>query len=115
MALKREMKTEAFDSEHLEEIMNQKEYEEADNYLGSYFFKEGIAVWFRDNDEDKFIHYSIEEAKKLIPKSLITYCVVKRGIEYSALNFLDSTAFYKSFFKDFNEEKYFFFKKNDKG
>ena len=55
MELKREAKTEAFDLDKLEMIMNKKEYENADNYLGSYFFKSGIHVYFRDLTMNSFI------------------------------------------------------------
>ena len=55
MDLKREVKTEAFDLDHLENIMNKKDYASADNYLGSYFFKSGIHVYFRDLTMNSFI------------------------------------------------------------
>ena len=83
MELKREVKTKAFDLDKLEMIMNKKEYGNADNYLGSYIFKSGINVYFRDLDNDEFIHYTLQEAQKMIPKSLMIYCVVKRAIVLS--------------------------------
>ena len=98
MELKREVKTKAFDLDKLEMIMNKKEYGNADNYLGMYFFKSGINVYFRDLDNDEFIHYTLQEAQKMIPKSLMIYCVVKRAIDYSAYKFIESKQFYKQLF-----------------
>jgi len=75
----------------LADLVNANKDDEAQQYMNSYFFKSGIFVYFYDVTSNIYTQYSIQDAKKLIPRDIKRFN--KRALEFDAQEYLQSTKF----------------------
>lgn len=85
------MQNQIFSVTHLEQLVNNKQYDDANSYISSFFFKSGIHIYFRDGEKSIFTQYELGDAKKLIPDDLIAYN--KKAVDYDPRKYLSSTKF----------------------
>lgn len=85
------MENRVFDLLHLNKLVETDAFDEADNYISSFFFKSGPNVYFRNGYNNEFVLYKDTEAIKLIPADLV--CYDKKREIYNAKKYLNNTKF----------------------
>lgn len=85
------MENRVFDLQHLNKLVENQSFEECDNYISSFFFKNGANIYFRNGYKNEFVLYKDTEAIKLIPADLV--CYDKKTETYNAKKYLNNTKF----------------------
>ena len=114
----REIKKEPFSYEHLHKLMDERKYNDADDYVANYFYKGDTCIFYRDNKKNQFISYGLKDVHEILPNDLKVYKNGNSKPDYDAKNLLKSTSFFNDQFEpiiNFHKDDYLYYEKNDKG